>query len=92
LVKRQGVETEANGTVKAHTAAKRAFGTQAQNRTKKKKRKRSHHIRRGEITHHKVVLLALHDGGDFVRYGLDAHLGLEVVRRDLAERGYVNKL
>lgn len=48
----------------------------------------THHVRRGEITHHKLILVLLHQLGHLVRHALHAHLRLLVVRRHLRARDH----
>ena len=42
----------------------------------------THHVGRRKIAHDKLALGLAHDGGDFFRDVVHAHLGLQVVRRD----------
>lgn len=54
-----------------------------------RKRKETHHIRRGEITHHELVRVSLDDLRDLIRHALHGHRRLFVVRRDFGRRDHV---
>lgn len=54
-----------------------------------RKRKETHHIRRREVAHNKLVRVSLDDLRDLIRHSLHGHRWLFVVRRDLGRRDHV---